>query len=159
MPLYFAYGSNMASARLRERAASARPLGAARLRGFAWRCNKRSVDGTAKANLVRAPDEETWGVLYELRAQELDALDRAEGGYERVLVEVWQDDRVRPAYTYVSGGAGAAAAPATWYLALVAAGAREHALPLAWIAALERAAECGVPHSTATRSTPSNAGK
>ena len=84
MALYFAYGSNMASARLAARVPSARPVGPARLRDFAFRCNKRGADGTAKANLAPEPGAETWGVLYELDPGAFEVLDRLEGGYERV---------------------------------------------------------------------------
>jgi uncharacterized protein (TIGR00369 family) len=135
--LYFAYGSNMVSARLRERAPSARALGAALLPGFAWRCNKPSADGSARANLVAARDAETWGVLYELHASDWDALDRAEGGYERIVVDVLRDGVRGAAQTFISNRVGDDSSPAPWYLGLVAAGAREHALPPAWIAAIE----------------------
>lgn len=140
MALYFAYGSNMASARLGARVPSARAIGAARLAGFAWRCNKRGVDGTAKANLERSAGAETWGVLYELEGEAFDVLDRLEGGYERIAVEVeCTGERLR-AHTYASSLSSEDDAPAAWYLGLVVAGAREHALPDAWIATLEAAA-------------------
>jgi uncharacterized protein (TIGR00369 family) len=134
--LYFAYGSNMASARLQERAPSARSLGPALLRDYVWRCNKRGADGTAKANLVAAPGAETWGVLYEIQTRDWDALDRAEGGYERIVVEVVRDGIRGHAQTYVSDRTAEDWSPAPWYLGLVAAGAREHALPPAWIDAI-----------------------
>jgi len=135
--LYFAYGSNMASARLRERAPAAHALGAALLPDYAWRCNKRSADGTARANLVPAKGAETWGVLYEVQARDWEALDRAEPGSERISVEVVRDGVRGAAQTYVSDHVAADWSPATWYLGLLVAGAREHALPPAWIAAIE----------------------
>lgn len=141
MAFYFAYGSNMATARLRARAASARPLGAARLDGFAWRCSKHSLDGTAKANLAPDGEAETWGVLYEVEGADLEALDRSEGGYERIVVVVQLGDaELREAYTYVSQRlCEGDVAPADWYLALVVAGAREHGLPDAWVRSIESA--------------------
>jgi uncharacterized protein (TIGR00369 family) len=135
--LYFAYGSNMASARLRERAPAARALGATLLPGYAWRCNKRSADGTGRANLVPERGAETWGVLYEIHERDWEALDRAEGGYARIAVEVIRDGVRGSAQTYVSDRIADAWSPAPWYLGLVIAGAREHALPPAWIAAIE----------------------
>lgn len=141
MALYFAYGSNMTTARLRARADSARPVGAARLEGFAWRCDKRSLDGTAKANLAREDGSETWGVLYEIDTADLEALDRSEGGYERIAVVVRVGDHTtRAAYTYLSQRlCDPDVAAADWYLGLVLAGAREHGLPEAWIRAIEAA--------------------
>ena len=135
--LYFAYGSNLASARMRERAPSARALGPALLPGYAWRCNKRSADGSARANLVRDAGAETWGVLYEIHPSEWAAIDRAEGGYERIVVDVLRDGVRGAAQTYVSDRTADDWIPARWYLGLVAAGAREHGLPAAWIASIE----------------------
>jgi len=137
MALYFAYGSNLASARLRERAPAARALGAALLPGYAWRCNKRGADGSARANLVPASEAETWGVLYEINERDWDALDRAERGCERVSVEVVRDGVRGAAQTYISDRIADDWSPAPWYLGLVVAGAREHALPPAWIAEIE----------------------
>lgn len=131
----------MATARLRARAASARPLGAARLAGFAWRCNKDSLDGTAKANLARESGGETWGVLFEIEGGDLEALDRSEGGYERIAVSVRLGEAAEhTAYTYVSERVcEPGVLPADWYLGLVVAGAREHGLPEAWIGSVEAA--------------------
>jgi len=137
MARYFAYGSNMASARLRERAPSARALGAASVLDYAWRCNKPSADGTARANLVPERDAETWGVLYEIQPSDWEALDRAGAGYERIIVDVLQGGVRGVAETYVAAGVADAGSPAPWYLGLVAAGAREHALPAAWIESIE----------------------
>lgn len=131
----------MTTARLRARAVSARPLGAARLAGFAWRCNKHSLDGTAKANLARASGSETWGVLFEVASADLAALDRSEGGYERIAVRVRLGDAgEHEAYTYVSERiCEPDVVPADWYLGLVVAGAREHGLPDDWVRSVEAA--------------------
>ncbi|RIL00853.1 MAG: hypothetical protein DCC71_18410 [Proteobacteria bacterium] len=133
----------MASDRLGTRIASARALGAARLADYAWRCDKRGADGTAKANLAPAPGAETWGVLYEIADADFAALDRLEGGYERIEVSVWRDGEPVKAHTYLSTRLVDDEAPAEWYLGLVLAGALEHGLPAAWIARLERARESG----------------
>jgi len=127
----------MASARLLERAPSARALGAALLPNYAWRCNNPSADGTARANLVPERDAETWGVLYEIHPSDWEALDRAGAGYERIVVDVLQGGVRGAAQTYISARVADDSSPASWYLGLVAAGAREHALPAAWIASIE----------------------
>jgi hypothetical protein len=62
---YFAYGSNMETARLRERMPSAKPLGVAKLSGHELRFHKRSKDGSGKCNAfapttMRVP----WSVYY-----------------------------------------------------------------------------------------------
>jgi hypothetical protein len=48
--VYFAYGSNMSTARLRERMPSCKPLGTATLPGHALRFHKRSTDKSGKCN-------------------------------------------------------------------------------------------------------------
>lgn len=50
--LNFAYGSNMLTARLRERVSSARPVGTACLPGFSLRWHKVSVDRSGKCDVV-----------------------------------------------------------------------------------------------------------
>lgn len=137
MAFYFAYGSNLLLRRLRERVPSARAVGPARLAGFAWRCDKRGRDGTGKANLVAAPSAETWGVLFTLESGDWPALDRAEGGYARIAVEVRDlAGTALRADTYLSRRTDPRLRPADWYLALILEGARENALPSDWIAEL-----------------------
>ncbi len=134
---YFAYGSNMKSARLRSRAPSARALGAALLRDHRLRVRKRGADGTGKANLVPGRGDAVWGVLYEIAVAEWSRLDRHEGGYVRRRVEVETREGARlAAVTYVSDRT-VDAPPFDWYRALLVEGAREHGLPEGWIARLE----------------------
>jgi len=135
--LYFAYGSNMASRRLRERVPGARAAGRARLDGWRLVADKPGRDGSAKLNLARAPDARVWGVLWELDEAGLATLDRFEGGYERVAVTVHAGRRALLATTYASQRREAAPGLAPGYKAFVVEGAREHGLPARWLAALE----------------------
>jgi gamma-glutamylcyclotransferase len=138
--LYFAYGSNMLTERLKARCASALPVGIAFRRGFAISFSKRSVDGSGKATLLPQSDPASlaWGVLFEIEASQESALSKAEGrDYEQVEnFEVILD---------VSGGQGRARTylarresldpglrPYDWYLELVVAGTRQHGLPAAY---------------------------
>ena len=127
----------MAVSRIRVRAASARSLGAARLPGFRLACDKPGADGSAKANLLPDAASEVWGALYAVDPDDLARLDRHEGGYDRVMVEVvWRDERVG-AHTYRSSLTARDPVPFAWYKRLVIEGAREHGLPADWIRALE----------------------
>lgn len=54
--LYFAYGSNMLFARIRERVFSVKRIGVAALRGYKLRWHKVSVDGSGKCNVVPSGD-------------------------------------------------------------------------------------------------------
>jgi gamma-glutamylcyclotransferase (GGCT)/AIG2-like uncharacterized protein YtfP len=134
---YFAYGSNMALARLLARTPSARPEGAARLAGFRLACDKLGADGSGKANLRADAAAHVWGALYTVDLADLSRLDRFETGYDRVTVEVsWRDARVS-AHTYRSTRTTRDPVPFGWYKRLVVDGARAHGLPADWIRELE----------------------
>ena len=100
--LYFAYGSNLCAARLRELAPSALARGAAQAHGFALRLDKRGVDGTAKANLHPAPGGVVWGAVYALDPADWARLDARERDYARIEIEIVQGDQRALAQTYRS---------------------------------------------------------
>ena len=137
--LYFAYGSNMSSERLRSRIAPVRVIGCAFLSDWKMAFNKRSNDSSGKANLAKSPGEVTWGVLYEIRNSDLGKLDKIEGGYKRITVQVQQPaGTVVEAETYISEDLTNDPRPYNWYKELLLSGAREHNLPQDYIAYLER---------------------
>ena len=137
--LYFAYGSNMLSTRLRGRVQSATFYARGFLRGKTLLFNKRSADGSGKANLVDSPDTVTWGVIYEIDDGDMDTLDRIEGGYDRCLVQICRPDGDPvEAVTYVSNNLTNDSTAYEWYKQLILSGAREHNLPQDYIADLER---------------------
>lgn len=140
--LNFAYGSNMLSARLRERVPSARPAGTACLPGFSLRWHKVSVDGSGKCNVVEdaTPGACVWGVVFAIDFAQKDSLDKAEGlgnGYGSREVSVMLGGATLTAQAYVATRTDAAYLPYDWYKALVVAGAREHVLPPDYVAVLE----------------------
>lgn len=143
--LYFAYGSNMATPRLRaaNRCPSAQSLGVAELRGYELRWHKKSTDGSGKCDVVSGNDRDrVFGVLFSIANSEQDALDNAEGrgkGYERKQMAVWQGNAERQATLYVATITDSTLKPYTWYKAWVVAGAKEHGLPADCIAMLEAA--------------------
>ena len=137
--LYFAYGSNMWSERLCSRVPSAKTIGRAILEDWKLMFNKRSKDGSAKANLIESPGDTTWGVLYEIGTQDLDALDRAEGGYKRISVSTrTSDEKTVEAVTYVSTKLTDDHTAYAWYKDTIIAGAREHKLPQEHISYLKQ---------------------
>lgn len=135
--LNFAYGSNMLSARLRQRVSGARLIGAATLRAHVLRWHKVAKDGSGKCDIVPAePGSVVHGVLYEIPAHEKQHLDRAEGlgfGYEEKHVLVECKEGMLKATAYVATHVDASLLPFTWYRALVIAGAVEHGLPIAYV--------------------------
>ena len=134
--LYFAYGSNMSSERLRGRTPSAVSLGRARLAHHGLRWHKLGRDGSGKCDIEPAdtPGESVWGVLYEIGCADKHALDTVEGlgvGYNEQTVRVETADGVEKALTYKArpDKIDPTLRPLAWYKAHVLLGAREHGLP------------------------------
>lgn len=131
---YFAYGSNMLTARLVERCGTARSINAAFVEGFALAFSKVSKDGSGKATLVQHEQSTVHGVLFSLHSSELPKLDALEGlgkGYDRIEVDVVTDRAPSKivAHTYIATKMDDDLVPFDWYLGLVVAGARDHVLP------------------------------
>ena len=146
VPLYFAYGSNLSSARMREpeRAPGARLVGTAALSGHVLEWHKRGADGSGKCTVRRTASraDGVWGVVWEVQDEDVERLDRVEGsGYERVEVEVTTANQRFTVFTYVARPSHVATdlRPSDGYRALVIEGAREQGLPARWIEMLERA--------------------
>ncbi len=140
---YFAYGSNMLTARLRERVSSAAAIGIGQLVGYALRWDKRSRrDGSGKcdAEATGRQDDLVCGVVFELDPKDKPALDKAEGlgaGYMEKTVHVMTEAGPITAITYCATDKDASLRPYHWYKTLVIAGAREHGLPVSYRSHLE----------------------
>jgi gamma-glutamylcyclotransferase (GGCT)/AIG2-like uncharacterized protein YtfP len=93
MPLYFAYGSNLDVAQMKERCPSSDPLGVARLSGYRLAFSRYSrTRGCGVADIVTQAGAEVWGLVYELSESDLTgSLDRYEGyprNYTRMVLPV-----------------------------------------------------------------------
>ncbi len=156
---YFAYGSNMLTAWLQSRCKSARASGVASAVGFRLAFSKRSKDRSGKAMLVAADDPKVivYGVLYDIDADEIEALDRAEGsgnGYQRVEdFEVRADGKTVRVTTYLADTTtiDATLKPYDWYLRLALKGAEQHGLPVNYVDGLR--ATLSMPDPDADRPT------
>ncbi len=131
--MYFAYGSNLTSARMCARVPSARFVGVARLSGWRLTLDKRGADGSGKANLAPDARAQVWGAAYRLDANEWSGLDAHEPGYERREIQILLGKRVQTAWTYVSGLRTRDPVAHEWYKRLIVDGARDHGLPEDWI--------------------------
>jgi gamma-glutamylcyclotransferase (GGCT)/AIG2-like uncharacterized protein YtfP len=93
--LYFAYGSNMAAATMGRVCPGHQTIGIAELARYRLAFSRRSLrTGTGVADIVPDARHSLWGVLYELDAAMLAALDEKEGNgwaYERRPVPVRRD--------------------------------------------------------------------
>ncbi len=139
---YFAYGSNMHSARLGARVDVISCLGSVLLPGYDLHSDKISQnDGSGKFTIADSHHSHICGVLYELSNASFDRLDVVEGeGYERIHVQVdAYGNGVLEAVTYKAydNMRDPELLPYEWYRALAVAGAIEHALPERYIHRLQ----------------------
>ena len=152
---YFAYGSNMSSARLLARTPGARPLGTFILDHHDLRFHKRGRDGSGKCDafFTGLDSDSVHGVLFEIAVHEKRALDRIEGlgaGYDEKQVSVRSRDGVRvSATTYVATDIAAQLSPFSWYLQHVIVGAREAPLPEQYLRRKILAVEAMADHDPA----------
>jgi len=142
--LYFAYGSNMLSRRLRasNRTPSAVAVGIGFVSGRRLTFDKVSTDGSGKCDIevTSNRDNRAYGVLFEIEVAEKPALDYAEGlgeGYREERVEVIAGSNTHEAITYGATSKESALRPYHWYKALVVAGAVEHGLPETYVDCLK----------------------
>jgi gamma-glutamylcyclotransferase (GGCT)/AIG2-like uncharacterized protein YtfP len=118
---YFAYGSNLSEAQMLARCPGARSAGRGALRGYRIAfAGHSALWGGAVATLAPDPKGRVRGVLYELTAADLEALDRWEGHphyYRRVRATVSDGRRRdRRVYLYVMTPERALGEPAMDYL-------------------------------------------
>ena len=133
---YFAYASNMAPDVIGRLCPQHRYLGVARLADYSLAFTRRSVKtGTGVADIVQAPGETVWGVLYEINDDGLAAIGRKEGdgwAYMRVVVPVRLESGGAPctAITFtVISKESAEILPSRKYLDQVITAAHERGLP------------------------------
>jgi hypothetical protein len=86
---YFAYGSNMFLAKLRETVPSAHYFNIGKITGYKFCINKYSKDGSGKANIVATSDtnDEIIGIIFNIDKSEKERLDISENGYEVIELE------------------------------------------------------------------------
>lgn len=139
--LYFAYGSNMHSARLYYRAPNSHVRFVAHLPRHRLYFHKLSADGSAKCNALftGVATDAVVGVIYEIPTNEKLNLNRAEGlgfGYhEESLNVVSPDGEEIQVCTYIADNAAIRnnLKPYSWYKDFVLAGAEEHRLPSEYV--------------------------
>ncbi|HET7313371.1 gamma-glutamylcyclotransferase family protein [Salinisphaera sp.] len=147
---YFAYGSNMCTARLARRVPSVAPIGPAWLDGHRLRWHLIGNDGSGKCNVVETgnPEDRVHGVLFELDAARLEALHAAEGpAYDFLELATGHAEGPLPAAIYRGRPAWLddTLMPFDWYRDFVVGGAAEHGLPEDWIAGLAEVAVAADP--------------
>lgn len=134
--LYFAYGSNLPSRRLRSRAPSAVRVKTGHLPGHELRFHKTGADGSAKANAWYSgnPAHRVHGAIYRITAADLAVLDRYEEagtGYDRINVSIDTDAGPLTAAAYFARRQAIVTAwqPFSWYKDYLLEGIEEHGFP------------------------------
>jgi cation transport regulator ChaC len=138
--LYFAYGSNMDPVQMAERTPGGRSLGAARLDGWRLTFTRDSPAwGGGVGHIERAPDDEVWGVLWDLTTEHLNALDEYEGvelgAYVRDRCSVAFEGHAVEADVYIAVPRGFKR-PSHKYLSAMIRGAEAHGLPQDYVESL-----------------------
>jgi len=135
---YFAYGSNMNLAQMKQRCLSPKVLGIARLPGYKVEFYGYSAIWVgAQETVVRDQQSEVWGVLYELQFYDCESLDTYQdarvngmGAYFHYPVEVINIDQgTIDAIIYKKDVLKEAKFPSTEYLDFIVQGAIEQGLP------------------------------
>lgn len=134
---YFAYGSNMWLAQMRQRCPKSRLLGPAALPGYRFIINSRGY-----ANIVADAQAEVLGLLYAISDTDETALDGfegvAQGNYCKALVPVQRDGETVIALVYIDG-IDEEGQPKPEYIKRINAAIADAQLPEAYIiAALRR---------------------
>jgi gamma-glutamylcyclotransferase (GGCT)/AIG2-like uncharacterized protein YtfP len=140
--LYFAYGSNMLTSRLKSRVPSAVVVGTGHLEGYRLAFDKVSDNGSGTCAMrVGTPEDRVHGVLFTVDAAQRSELDRHEGlglGYQYRPITVTTVNGPCEAGAYWATSIDETLRPFDWYRDLVLAGAIEHNLPDAYVEALRK---------------------
>jgi gamma-glutamylcyclotransferase (GGCT)/AIG2-like uncharacterized protein YtfP len=131
---YFAYGSNMLPARLIERIVKYHTAFKTVFPRHKFIYNKKSIDGTAKANVEPDDGAEVHGVCFEVDENDLGILKKYEGGYDQrnIVVTAENGDEVQ-AVTYISASVDSALKVSAEYKSMVLKGAKHWGLSEAYI--------------------------
>jgi len=136
---YFAFGSNLSSARLLQRLPTAEVHCVATLDGhrLCWRKNGRDQSGKCDIDRTGDPGDLVYGVVYRVSVDDRFRLDEIEThgfGYERreAVVRTLGGD-VLDVFTYYALDINYTQQPYNWYKEHVLRGALEHGFPAHYV--------------------------
>ena len=133
--LYFSYGSNMSSKRVKDRVPSANFVTVATLYKHDLRFHKKGKDDSGKCDVYETNNNEhsVIGVVFEISELEKPGLDRIEElgyGYEEKIVRLTAyAGEIIEATTYYATSIDSRLKPYHWYKHHVLTGAKENRLP------------------------------
>ncbi|MEE8418905.1 MAG: gamma-glutamylcyclotransferase family protein [Dehalococcoidales bacterium] len=124
---YFAYASNLNRKQMRARCPGSKPLFKATLPNYqlvfsGWSRVRRG--GTANIRLNQG--QKVLGAVYDVSEQEMKKLDLHEAGYDRLKVNVFDEDgEPREVITYIKAGQAEDAKPSADYLSIIQQGYKD----------------------------------
>lgn len=145
---YFAYGANMSPQILARR--GVRPLSSrvGELRDYKLCFSHRGIFPTepAFANIEPEVGANLYGVLHQLEADQLTALDKIEGAeYQHVNVQVFSDGELINARAYMDPYPARGLHPSRRYAHIMIEAAQHHGLPQPYLQRLIEQPTCYIP--------------
>jgi len=141
--LYFAYGSNLSTVRMRMRVPSCRVVTTALLKRHRLAFHKIGMDGSAKCDAVYTGkhEDQIYGTIYKIDPTQKQLLDAAEGlgnGYDTRTFDVQPDDGPKMnVFFYAATAIDPDRKPFRWYKEHVLSGMKEHGFPKHYLAMVE----------------------
>jgi len=136
---YFAYGSNMDTDQLETRFKELKNkkfciVGVAVLPNYELKFNKKSTDGSGKANIIPDEKSEVEGVVFELTEEQFMKLDEKEKGYHRNKISVNLNNNFIEVITYIADDSNICDGlfPTSSYLDKIVKGAANFELSLSY---------------------------
>jgi len=128
---FISYGSNMLLNRIKKRTPSITVIDVIKLPGYKLVFNKKSKDGSTKANLVESTDDHVYCVLHKIKVYDKPKLDKAESLGKGYNIKLIKDNTY--AYVCEDNSYKAEGNPYTWYLNFLIEGAKENDFPEEYI--------------------------
>ena len=98
--MYFAYGSNLCIRQMNNRCPNNSKIGMGKLKGHRWIITKRGY-----ANVIKSPNEDVWGIIYQISMSDKEKLDVYEGVSKKCYVkenlDILIDGKIQNCLTYV----------------------------------------------------------
>ena len=142
MRYYFAYGSNLDRQKMCDRCRSSRVLGVARLAGYRLGFTRYSSGWEGGvADVLVSPQDEVWGLIYQIDDNDLFELDKFEGypkAYTRFQTSVrLGTGLLEDVWVYMVADKEAHIAPTVKYLNIIKMAAAELNFPKSYCEELE----------------------
>jgi glutamate synthase domain-containing protein 1 len=144
MVLYFAYGSNMLEKQMLERGCLILSKTKGILYDFEFKFNKKSIDGTGKANIQQKEMSTVEGVVFEINSICLLRVENKEKGYHKQSVQISSGENILNCITFVADKTRIDdhLKPSKEYKEKIVHGAKENQLSERYIVFLEKIEVC-----------------